>query len=72
MTERWRKDDPDHKGESFFSHKQDGGWCNGKPPRPSSNAIQSEALDLIIKKLDTIDGRIDKLARFLESEQGPF
>jgi hypothetical protein len=32
----WRKDDPEHKGSSWYSHKTDdpnypSGWCNGKP-----------------------------------------
>lgn len=33
MQERWRKDDPNHTGESFYSHKQGDGWCNGKEKR---------------------------------------
>ena len=32
MRQFWKKDDPDHVGQSWFSHKlEDETWCNGKP-----------------------------------------
>ena len=30
MKQFWKKDDPDHKGQSWYSHKlENGTWCNG-------------------------------------------
>lgn len=67
MTEKWRKDDPGHTGESFWSHKlADGSWCNGKPPKPSTNAVQSQSLDLILNKIIKIETRLDNLADLLK------
>lgn len=66
LVERWKKDDPNHLGQSFFSHKEGDGWCNGRPPKPSSNAVQSQALDVILNKLIKIEDRLDKMADFLK------
>lgn len=45
MRQFWKKDDPDHKGQSWFSHKlDDGSWCNGTPkPARSANGYTQPA-----------------------------
>lgn len=38
MKEFWKKSDPDHKGQSWFSHKtEEGEWCSGKPKEARYN-----------------------------------
>ena len=71
LIERWKKDDPNHTQPSFFSHKDGSGWCNGKPPRPNSNAVQSQALDVILNKIIKIETRLDKMAEFLKLQNWP-
>lgn len=40
MKQYWKKDDPNHQGLSWFSHKDDqGNWCNGKTPRGPSTGM---------------------------------
>lgn len=65
MKEMWKKSDPNHQGESWYSHKDGDVWCNGKPPKPNSNAVQSQALDVILRKVIGIETRLDKMAMFL-------
>lgn len=66
MKQMWKKSDPDHQGESWYSHKDGNNWCNGKPPKPSSNGIQGQALAVILNKLIKIEDRLDKMADFLK------
>jgi len=65
LVERWKKDDPNHVNPSFFSHKHEDVWCNGKPPKAG---VQSHTLD-ILKKLDSIELRLDGMASFLKKMQ---
>ena len=58
MTERWKKDDPQHLQPSFFSHKQGDGWCSGKPAKVGGNSAQ---LDRIESKLGTVIEMLDSL-----------
>lgn len=58
----------DGKFGKFSSHKYEGEWCNGKPPKESPNAVQSQALDLILNKLIRIETRLDKMATFLSGQ----
>lgn len=37
MKQFWKKDDPNHTGQSWYSHKlENGEWCNGKPKQARS------------------------------------
>lgn len=71
MQERWRKDDPEHTGESFFSHKWNGGWCNGpKPAQGKSEANtptgeQSKALVSILSQLGALKANIDSIGEMV-------
>ena len=56
----------DGKYGKFSSHKWEDGWCNGKPPKESSNAVQSQALDTILNKIIKIETRLDNMADFLK------
>lgn len=58
----------DGKFGKFSSHKDGENWCNGRPPKASSNAIQSQALDSILNKLIKIETRLDKMAMFLSGQ----
>ena len=58
MTERWKKDDPQHLQPSFFSHKAaDGSWCNGKA-KTAQKTDSSLQFDLILAELFRIKGEL--------------
>lgn len=61
MQERWRRDDPNHVGESFFSHKTDDGYCSGKPKKPANNFTPVEYSEAIGKVLASITVTINKI-----------
>lgn len=67
MTEK------DGQWGKYWSHRTEDknypkGWCNGKPPKESPNAIQSQALDVILNKIIKIESRLDKMALFLSGQ----
>jgi len=38
MRQFWKKEDTNHTGQSWFSHKlENGEWCNGKPKEAKFN-----------------------------------
>lgn len=45
----------------FWSHKHDGAWCNGKPPKTDGNQIA----EVILNKVIGLEKRFDKMAAFL-------
>ena len=67
MQERWKKSDPQHLEASFFSHKEGDSWCNGKPPKASSNAVQSQALDAILNKIIKLEAGQLEIKQLLAS-----
>src|SRR3990167_6520097 len=67
MKQMWKKSDPDHTGDSWFSHKEGDSWCNGKPPKASSNAVQSQALDAILNKIIKLEAGQLEIKQLLAS-----
>lgn len=61
MKQMWKKDDPNHLGDSWYSHKEGTGWCNGKPAKPQTqNGLQSQALtSLILSVNKVLEGQLE-------------
>lgn len=66
----WKKDDPDHQGDSWYSHKDGDAWCNGKPkfaPKVGSGfnqereALTGKVLAAIVSQLNRIEAKIDAM-----------
>ncbi len=60
MRQFWKKDDVNHTGQSWFSHKADDGtWCNGKP-KPGSSPSRAKTIAEYEQPTEKVDW--DKIA----------
>lgn len=66
MKQMWKKDDPNHLGESWYSHKdQEGLWCNGKPKKEYSPNLT--LLGTAVAQLQASNARIEsQLAKIVD------
>jgi hypothetical protein len=71
MKQMWKKDDPNHLGDSWHSHKlDDGTWCNGKPKSTHQFQNNPQREELIGKVLASLNTKQDKIIAMLESIGG--
>jgi len=64
MKEYWKKTDTNHTGESWFSHKHNGSWCNGRqtPVQPiQTTQPASDSVGLMFKLIIASLTRIEKV-----------
>ena len=70
MKQMWKKSDPEHKGESWYSHKEGDEWCNGKA-KPTQNypvnQAPSQRDELTGKVLAGISSKLDRLLTMVEA-----
>lgn len=74
MRQMWKKSDPNHTGESWYSHKlENGSWCNGKEKKEGSLnvALLSTAVAQLQASNARIEQRLDKMAEFLKRQNWP-
>lgn len=63
MKQMWKKDDPDHVGDSWYSHKEGDNWCNGKEKKAyqPNQALLGTAVAQIQAQLNRMEKKIDSL-----------
>lgn len=67
MKQMWKKSDPNHLGESWYSHKEGAGWCNGKPQSTKSFAQANPERDVMIGQvLASINTKVDRIEATLK------
>jgi len=66
MQQKWRKDDVNKTGESWYAHKnEDNSWCNGKAKGDGKSraGLESELLTKIYTTLEKVDKNVQWLIR---------